>query len=92
MSHSTEVSIVIGLDSFNLHFGARDIAEVLFVKTNCTKVFKDNDALSALETIKQEVSKGRKKLLEGMIEDAEFTASYYGDVKGWCTVKVSHYD
>lgn len=46
MSHSTEIKVEIGLDSYHLHCGSRHPAEYCGVAANQSKTFADDAALA----------------------------------------------
>ena len=48
MSHSTEIKVEIGLDSYNLYCGSRHPAEYCGVAANQSKTFADDAALAVL--------------------------------------------
>ena len=48
MSHSTEIKVEIGLDSYHLHCGSRRPAEYCGVAANQSKTLVDDAALAVL--------------------------------------------
>lgn len=91
MSHHVEAKITIGLQSFNLHFGSREIATIMEIPVNQTKVYEDTAARIALSVMRG----NDNDLMYKLVDSIDALACFQGDIQGersnWCRVEVSHY-
>ncbi len=79
MSHSTEIKVEIGLDSYHLHCGSRHPAEYCGVAANQSKTFADDAALT-----------GRMALFGVLYSEAEENKALYAGNTGWLKVEIIH--
>ena len=89
MSHSTEIKVEIGLDSYHLHCGSRHPAEYCGVAANQSKTFADDAALAVLWNMPHNGA-GRMALFGVLYSEAEENKSLYAGGTGWLKVEVVH--
>lgn len=82
MSHSTEIKVEIGLDSYHLHCGSRHPA-------NQSKTFADDAALTVLWNMPHNGA-GRMALFGVLYSEAEENKSLYAGDTGWLKVEIIH--
>ena len=82
MSHSTEIKVEIGLDSYHLHCGSRHPAEYCGVAA-------DDAALTVLWNMPHNGA-GRMALFGVLYSEAEENKSLYASDTGWLKVEIIH--
>lgn len=98
MSHSTNIRVKLGLDTFDLYCGSRHTAEAFGVEVGQSKTFTDEEALKILWKMPQSGA-GRMPLF-GVLHDAavaekyvyQDSASIPSESEGWLKVTISHFD
>ena len=93
MSHSTNIRIKLGLDTFDLYCGSRQPAEAFGVAVGQSKTLTDDEALEALWKMPQSGA-GRMSLF-GVLYDAAVAEKYMYQAaasNGWLEVTISHFD
>lgn len=98
MSHSTNIRVKLGLDTFDLYCGSRHAAEAFNVAVGQSKTLTDDEALEALWKMPQSGA-GRMSLF-GVLHDAavaekyvyQDSASIPSEANGWLEVTISHFD
>ena len=89
MSHSTEIKVEIGLDSYHLHCGSRHPAEYCGVAANQSKTITDDAALAVLWNMPHNGA-GRMALFGVLYSEAEENKSLYAGDTGWLKVEIIH--
>lgn len=91
MSHHVEAKITIGLQSFNLHYASRELATVMGIPVNATKVYKDISARAALSAMRS----CSGDIGVNLVNSIDALACHQGDIQGdrpeWCIIELSHY-
>lgn len=89
MSHSTEISIEVGLDKFEIHCGSRLPATAFEIPADDHKSFKNDDGLRVLMALPC-VGAGRRQLFEAIIDLAR-DEKQNGN-PAWLDVQVEHFN
>ena len=89
MSHSTEIKVEIGLDSYHLHCGSRHPAEYCGVAADQSKTLVDDAALAVLWNMPHNGA-GRMALFGVLYSEAEENKSLYAGDTGWLKVEIIH--
>lgn len=91
MSHHVEAKVQIGLQSFHLFFGDRELANVMDIPVNTTQVYADITSRVALSAMRSCAGEINAKLIDCIDELACWQGDMQGEVPNWCTVELSHY-
>lgn len=91
MSHHVEAKITIGLQSFNLHFGSREIATIMEIPVNQTKVYEDTEARIVLAAMRGNDGQLMHKLIDSIDSLAGFQCDIQDGNPKWCVLELSHY-
>ena len=92
MSHSTELTIEIGLDKFEINCGSRTPAESCGVRAETKRTFTNDEAVQVLWSMPTNGA-GRMALFGVLCDLAEYERLLYKDSNSsgtWLSVEVRH--